>query len=453
MNNTENVNVKEVPKAIDAEVAVLGSVFLDPSVMLNARDSLSVSDFFDQRNRLIFQEMINLFDKGLSIDVTSLLDALKKSNNLNPAGGEDYILGLSDYSYNADNADVYIELILDASIKRNAISTLESLAQDGYKNYDSQKYLEIVERKVFDISKKRRTSPFVSSREIANLVEENTKKRARSTSELIGLDTGFPTLNSYTQGFQGGKLMILAARPGMGKSAMALNLAMNVSEKNNVNVALFALEMSNEEVMQRIIAATGMINLRAIQNGRMDKNSWARFSSIIERVSNYKILFDDSTDSTIEAIRSKCRKLKQESGLGMIVIDYLQLIEYDNDSAKLSQVQKITIITRNLKLLARELDVPILVLSQLSRETEKRDDKRPVMSDLRDSGSIEQDADLIIMLYRPDYYDNKQDKKAGEVDVIVGKNRSGSTGTIKMVWTGEFMKFRERTKEDEVTEE
>ena len=447
----ENVNsVKEMPKAIDAEIAVIGSIFVEPYVIINARDSLSLDDFYDIRNRLIFKEMVNLNDKGIAIDVTSVLDALKKVGALEQAGGEEYILTLSDYSYSADNIDTYIELILDASIKRNAIKTLESLAQEGYKNTDSQKYLEGVERKVFDISKKRRTTPFRTSKEIANLVETNTKNRSTSSSDLIGFDTGFPTLNQYTQGFQGGKLIILAARPGMGKSAMALNLAMNISEKNDTNVALFALEMSNEEVMQRMIAATGMINLKSIQNGRMDKNAWARFSSVLDRVSRYKIYFDDSTDSTIEAIRAKFRKLKQESGLGLIVIDYLQLIEYDNDSQKLSQLQKITIITRSLKLLARELDVPVLVLSQLSRDVEKRDDKRPVMSDLRDSGSIEQDADLVLLLYRPDYYAKKTERGTGQVDVIVGKNRSGATGTIEMVWTGEFMKFRESNKEEEI---
>jgi replicative DNA helicase len=188
-----------------------------------------------------------------------------------------------------------------------------------------------------------------------------------------------------------------------------------------------------------------------IQSGHMDKNSWVRFSPCLERVANMKIFFDDSSDSTIESIRAKCRKLKQENGLGMIVIDYLQLIEYDSDSDKMSQVQKITIISRSLKLMARELEVPIIVLSQLSRGVEQRDDKKPIMSDLRDSGSIEQDADMVLLLYRDEYY-NKASTRKGEADLILGKNRSGQTGEIAMIWTGEYMKFREKRSEDEVSE-
>ena len=209
--------------------------------------------------------------------------------------------------------------------------------------------------------------------------------------------------------------------------------------------------MSNEQLVQRMVAATGSINLKMIQSGHMDKNSWARFSPCLERVANMKIYFDDSSDSTIESIRAKCRKLKQENGLGMIVIDYLQLIDYDDESGKMSTVQKVTIITRSLKLLARELEVPIVVLSQLSRGVEQRDDKRPIMSDLRDSGSIEQDADMVLLLYRDEYY-NKASTRKGEADLILGKNRSGATGEIAMIWTGEYMKFREKRSEDEVSE-
>ncbi len=442
---------KQVPAAVEAEIAVIGSIFLEPSSIIIARDSISSDDFYDIKNKLIYKTMVLLSDAGMDIDVASVVTSLNENKLLEQAGGTDYLLEISKFSYSASNIETYLDMIYSASMKRKAIETLEDLVQKGYEAGEVSKYIDNVERTVFDMSKHRKTTSFETIRAVTEKLEKNTESRSKQDTQLVGFDTGFPTLNQYTQGFQGGQLIILAARPAMGKSAMALNLAMNVSTINDVNVAIFSLEMSNEQLVQRMVAATGSIKLGMIQSGHMDRNSWVRFSPCLERVANMKIFFDDSSDSTIESIRAKCRKLKQENGLGMIVIDYLQLIEYDNDSDKMSQVQKITIISRSLKLMARELDVPIIVLSQLSRQVETRDDKRPIMSDLRDSGSIEQDADMVLLLYRDEYY-NKASTRKGEADLILGKNRSGATGEIAMIWTGEYMKFREKRSEDEVSE-
>jgi replicative DNA helicase len=443
--------IKQMPTAIEAEAAVIGSIFLEPSSIIIARDSISSEDFYDIKNKLIYKTMVLLSDAGMSVDVTSVVSSLSNNNLLEQAGGMDYLLEISKLSYSASNIETYLDMIYSASMKRKAITTLETLVQKGYEVGEVSKYIDTVERTVFDMSKHRKTTSFETIRSVTERLERNTEARSKQDTQLVGFDTGFPTLNLYTQGFQPGQLIILAARPAMGKSAMALNLAMNISQINDVNVAIFSLEMSNEQLVQRMVAATGSIKLGMIQSGHMDKNSWVRFSPCLERVANMKIFFDDSSDSTIESIRAKCRKLKQENGLGMIVIDYLQLIEYDSDSDKMSQVQKITIISRSLKLMARELEVPIIVLSQLSRGVEQRDDKKPIMSDLRDSGSIEQDADMVLLLYRDEYY-NKASTRKGEADLILGKNRSGATGEIAMIWTGEYMKFREKRSEDEVSE-
>ena len=446
-----NLPIKQMPSAVEAEVAVIGSLLMEPSSIIIARDYVNADDFYDIRNNLIYKTMILLNDAGMSVDVATVVGSLKTNQLLDQAGGTDYLLEISKFSYSASNIETYLEMIYSASMKRKAIGTLEELVQKGYEAGDVTKYIDNVERTVFDMSKHRKTTSFETIRAVTEQLEKNTEARSKQDTQLVGFDTGFPTLNQYTQGFQGGQLIILAARPAMGKSAMALNLAMNVSTINDVNVAIFSLEMSNEQLVQRMVAATGSIKLKMIQSGHMDKNSWVRFSPCLERVANMKIFFDDSSDSTIESIRAKCRKLKQENGLGMIVIDYLQLIDYDDDSSKMSQVQKITIISRSLKLMARELDVPIIVLSQLSRAVEGRDDKKPIMSDLRDSGSIEQDADMVLLLYRDEYY-NKASTRKGEADLILGKNRSGATGEIAMIWTGEYMKFREKRSEDEVSE-
>ena len=446
-----NLPIKQMPSAVEAEVAVIGSLFMEPSSIIIARDYVNADDFYDIRNKLIYKTMILLNDAGMSVDVATVVGSLKTNQLLDQAGGTDYLLEISKFSYSASNIETYLEMIYSASMKRKAIGTLEELVQKGYEAGDVTKYIDNVERTVFDMSKHRKTTSFETIRAVTEQLEKNTEARSKQDTQLVGFDTGFPTLNQYTQGFQGGQLIILAARPAMGKSAMALNLAMNISTINDVNVAIFSLEMSNEQLVQRMVAATGSIKLKMIQSGHMDKNSWVRFSPCLERFANMKIFFDDSSDSTIESIRAKCRKLKQENGLGMIVIDYLQLIDYDDDSSKMSQVQKITIISRSLKLMARELDVPIIVLSQLSRAVEGRDDKKPIMSDLRDSGSIEQDADMVLLLYRDEYY-NKASTRKGDADLILGKNRSGATGEIAMIWTGEYMKFREKRSEDEVSE-
>lgn len=437
----------QIPQEIDSEIAIIGCIFLDPNSIFQVADELSPDDFYDTRNSLIYQTMLDLNRNGSAIDATTVASDLNQKNLFEQAGGFDYLAKLTDYGYSTDNMDSYIQLVEDASLKRKAINTLNSLAQKGYDiNVNAFDYIDDVERTVFDLSKRRKVDEFRGIKDVAEAVSQQTIKNASRNGEIIGIDTGFQCLNKICQGFQSGQLIILAARPAMGKSAMAMNLAVNVATHNNngnASVAIFNLEMSAEQLVERMIACEASIHLGKIKNGQIPKNDWVRFNTGIEKLSKLNLYFDDSSDSTIASIRAKCRKLKANSRLDFVVIDYLQLIESEGKS----QIEKVTKITRSLKLMARELDCPILALSQLSREVEKRDEKKPIMADLRDSGSIEQDADIVMFLYREDYY-NKASERKGEADLIVSKNRSGATSEgLPFLFTPEFQRFKEKKEE------
>ena len=439
----------QVPQEIDSEIAIIGCIFLDPNTIFQVADELVPEDFFDTKNRLIFRTMLDLNRSGNIIDATTVASDLSQKKVLEQAGGLEYISRLLDYGYSTENIDAYIELVVNASLKRNTINTLTSLAQKGYEaSVDAFTYIDDVEKIVFDLSKRRKVEDFRGIKDVAEAVSQQTIKNATREEEIIGIDTGFQALNKISQGFQSGQLIILAARPAMGKSAMAMNLAVNVATHNangNASVAIFNLEMSAEQLVERMIACESSIRLNQIKNGHIFKNDWVRFNTSIEKLGKLNLYFDDSSDSTIASIRAKCRKLKANSRLDFVVIDYLQLIESEGKS----QQEKVTKITRSLKLMARELDCPVLALSQLSRDVEKREgDKKPIMADLRDSGSIEQDADIVMFLYREDYY-NRQSERKGEADLIVAKNRSGATSEgLPFLFTPEFQRFKEKKEEE-----
>lgn len=447
------MNTPMIPCEVEAEIALIGCIFLDESIIYQVADTLLPDDFYDQKNKLIFSTMLKLSKAGQKIDPMTVLSTLSSNNLLEQCGGMDYISKIADYGYSPSNVDTYVELIENAALRRNTIYTLSDLSQKGYDNkLTAFDYLEDVEKRIFELSKRRRVDAFKSISVVSKNVREATEKNATRNEDVIGLDTGFGALNKYTQGFQEGQLIILAARPAMGKSAMAMNLAVNIASCNkngNGTVAVFSLEMAAEQLFERMVAADSSIRLNQIKSGKIAKNDWVRFNTSCIRLGGMNLYFDDSSDSTIASIRAKCRKLKSESGLDFIVIDYLQLIESDSASQRLSQQEKISKITRSLKLMARELEVPVLALSQLSRKVEERDDKRPIMADLRDSGSIEQDADIVMFLYRDEYYNHSSERK-GEADLIIAKNRSGSTHEgLPFIFTGEFQRFKEKKAEEE----
>lgn len=442
-----------IPCNIEAEIALIGCIFIDENLIVELSDILIPDDFYDAKNRLIYRTMLNLSKEGKSIDVTTVVSTLQATNLLEQCGGMQYISSIADYSYSTLNFESYYKLVSEAAMKRVTINKLTKLAQDGYDSkIEAYEYVDSVEKEIFELSKRRRVDSFKPISVVSKTVMSNTEKNASRTDEVIGVDTGFGCLNKYTQGFQPGQLIILAARPAMGKSAMAMNLAVNVARKNKsstATVAIFSLEMSAEQLVERMVACESNIRLNYIKNGHIgDKNSWTRFNTACNKLGKLNLYFDDSSDSTISSIRAKCRKLASDASLDFVVIDYLQLIESDSSGTRASQQERISKISRSLKLMARELNVPVLALSQLSRAVEQRgEDKRPIMSDLRDSGSIEQDADIVMFLYREDYY-NRASERKNEADLIISKNRSGSTHEgLPFIFTGEYARFKEKQDE------
>lgn len=443
--------LKLTPSDVEAEIAVLGCILMDQSLITIALDRLVIDDFYDQKNKLIFKAIVELSNDKKSIDVSTITSKLKENNQFDIVG-YNYFSEIAEHGFMTENIDSYIDMIIVASQRRNAINTLLKLADSGYDTKTSSvDYIDYVERTVFDLAKNRNVEQFTPIKTVSQNVLDSTTRAAARQTEIIGLDTGYDELNKLTAGFQPGQLIILAARPAMGKSAMALNLAYNVAVKNKASkasVAVFSLEMSSEQLVQRMLACESSIELGRIINGSIQKQDWIRFTTSCSKLSGLNIYFDDASDVNIAKIRAKCRKLKVDQGLDFIVIDYLQLIEPDSQSAHASTIEKITKITRSLKLMARELEVPILCLSQLSRKVEERDEKKPIMSDLRDSGSIEQDADIVMFLYREDYYNAKSERK-GEADLILAKNRSGSTSEgIPFMFRGKFQSFKEKKDEE-----
>ena len=440
----------KVPCELDAELALIGSILIDQNLIIQVSDLLPADAFYDQRNKIIYQAMLDLSKTGSGIEAITLINHLNSHARLEAAGGTDYISNIADAYYTPANIDTYVDLITNAYVKRNAIEVLQKLSQEGYNaDVSAFDYVDKAEKAIFELSKTRRVQPFKEIEQVVDDVFNMTSRMSEMTDDVIGIDTGFSPLNKYTQGFQPGQLIILAARPAMGKSAFAMNLATNVCQYNkngNASVALFSLEMSAEQICERMWACDSSIRLDQIKNGKMSKIEWARFNNSKAKLKKYKLHFDDSPNSTVSSIRAKCRKLKAEGELDFIVIDYLGLIQPETALAKASTVEKISAITRGLKLMARELEVPVLALSQLSRKVEERDSKRPIMADLRDSGSIEQDADIVMFLYREEYYVHNSERK-GEADLIIAKNRSGNVTSeegVAFSFNGPFQRFTEK---------
>ncbi len=442
-----------IPSNIDAEIALLGCIFLDESLIISVNDAISYTDFYDSKHKEIYKAMLDIYQDKKNIDITSLISYLNNNNLIVQVGGIEYINSIANFSYSTANFETYVNLVKEASLKRNTISALEKLTQEGYKReLNANDYLSSVESVIFELSKKRRTEEFSRIDKLTEKVKENTEKNFNSDGGITGLDTGFNNLNKLTLGFQKENLIILAARPAMGKSAMAMNLAVQVAENNKGGkavVAIFSLEMGAEQLVERMIASEAQIKLNTLKKGNLSPQEWRLFANSTRKLSNLNLYFDDSSMITISDIRAKCRKLASEVGLDFVVIDYLQLIAGDEPGK--SKQEEVSKISRSLKLMARELQIPVVALAQLSRDVEKRDDKKPIMADLRDSGSIEQDADIVTFLYRDDYYRKEKSDRPGEADLIISKNRSGSAGIeLRYIFQGGFSRFVDNELEEGV---
>jgi len=416
---------KITPHNREAEQAVLGSVFVDQTAMKSIVDKLDTDDFFVLKHKVIFNAMVDLYKSNVEIDYTTLTNLLNTRELLAEAGAIDYILGLINAVPSIANLTNYINIVKDKSITRRIMDACRQIVEDGYGTDDALSFVDESEKKIFDIAKERRTSDFVRIGEVTEIVIEKAEAAKENQGTLTGLDTGFTMLNRMTLGLQPTELLILAARPSMGKSAFALNIARNVAKLDHKPyVAFYSLEMGSDQLVSRMLSSESRIHSTKIRTGNLSNLEWQQLNLAQESLSKLNIVFDDSGTVKVTDLRQKCRKLKQDKGLDLIIVDYLQLLSGSNPSV--GRVNEVSEISRTLKEMARELKVPVIALSQLSRQVERRDDKKPLMADLRESGSIEQDADIIMFLYREDYY-TKDTTNANQVDLMIAKNRQGAT--------------------------
>ena len=445
--------VRQMPQSLDAEKAVLGAAFLSKTALQKICDELSAESFYSDANAKIFGVLQEINDSDSPIDITIVTNKLNDKKILSQVGNVEYLSEIIDSVPSASNVDYYINIVKEKMVGRKIIETAEEIANDAYSSEDSiYDVLDSAEMKMLRIGNMRKTSEFKRIQDVAYKEQENLEKLAEQGSEITGLATGFFDFDKLTAGLQPNQFIIIAARPAMGKTAFALNIATNASMNNDKAVAVFNLEMSAEQLANRILQSLGGINGSKMRTGRLEHNDWKKLNEAISRLSNANLYLDDTPGITIGEIRSKCRRLaNSDKGLSLVVIDYLQLITGPLKTAGNRQ-QEVSEISRSLKTMALELGVPVIALAQLSRAVESREDKRPIMSDLRESGSIEQDADIVSFLYRDDYYNKeaRRDDNASITEFIIGKNRSGPTTTIELLFkkdTSTFVNFQRESGE------
>ena len=427
------------PHSIEAEKSVLGAALLSKDALFDVVEVVRAEDFYDENHKEIFKAILDLHRKSAPVDALTVAEELKKRNSLNMVGGRAYIASLSAGTPTTSNAMEYGKIVAEKASIRKLIGTADDIVAKGYEgSMDAGQILDYAESGIFEISQKRQKGQYSHIKDVLLTNIEIIDKASKLDGGLTGVTTGFKYLDNMTSGLQRSDLIILAARPAMGKTAFALSLALNAAVKGKASVMVFSLEMSKEQLGQRLLSMESKVGMQALKTGKLERRDWDDINIALDILSKARIHIDDTAGINIMEMKSKCRRLKAEEGLDLVVIDYLQLMNPEGKSD--SRTQEISVISRNLKLLARELDCPVLVLSQLSRAPEQRTDHRPMLSDLRESGSIEQDADIVIFLYRDEYY-NEDTEAVGECEVIVAKQRSGPTGTVKVAWLDKLTKF------------
>ena len=443
---------KVMPNNLEAEESVLGACFLSKYALQKATENLLPESFYNEKNAKIFSSMIALQEEKTPIDLTTITSYLKKKNELNEVGGVEYLTEVLNFVPTASNVDYYIQTVEENAVLRKLIETANEIATEGYRNDESiNEILDSSEKKILNIVKKRKSSEFISIKEVLAKTQSDLERLSEFKNEITGLATGWYDLDKLTTGLHPNEFIIIAARPAMGKTAFALNLATHAAMTQNKSVAVFNLEMSAEQLAMRILSSLGQIEGFKLRTGNLMNNDWKRINEAISQLSNTNLVIDDTPGITIGEIRAKCRRLaSSEKGLALVVIDYLQLISGGKNYGANRQ-QEVSDISRSLKTLAMELNVPIIALSQLSRSVEGREDKRPIMSDLRESGSIEQDADIVSFLYRDDYY-NKEARTEDNTSIselIIGKHRNGPTTTIELLFKKNTSTFLNLKREKE----
>lgn len=434
--------MREIPKNIEAEQNVIGGMILSKYAIEEATGKLNAGSFYIKEHQIIFNAIVHLFENRQMVDIRTVTTYLVEQNQLEMSGGVDYLAQIADKVMTTANINYYIDIVADRALARRVIEVSEQIASEGYENEgEIADYLSRAESTILDVIRSRQTTDFQSSEQVIDVITKKLDHLANNPTGITGIQSGYKYIDRVTNGWQPGDLIILAARPGAGKTAFALNMASNAANLSKKPVGIFSLEMPSEQLMSRIIAAEGRIEGQKLRTGQFEQEDLLKYATATERLKSSPIFIDDTAGIKVSEIASKCRKLERENnGLGLIIIDYLQLIT-GSGNYKDNKVQEVSEISRSLKLLARELKVPIIALSQLSREVEKRADKRPMLSDLRDSGSIEQDADIVCFLYRDDYYTKEDSEFPGLVEFIIAKHRNGGLDTITLNFEKEINKF------------
>ena len=431
---------KVPPHDLEAEQAIIGSMLTDRDAVISAIEVLKEEDFYREDNKAIYTAILNLYNRAEPIDIITVKAELESMGKFEQVGGLEYLAELPEKVPTTANAMKYIKIVEEKSTLRRLIKTANEIIELGYNpTEDVEDIMEGAEKKIFNIMQDKSQKSYSPIKDV--LVESFTKLEElyNRKQHITGVPSGFTELDYRTAGFHGSELILIAARPAMGKTAFALNIATNAAVKANVPVAVFSLEMSKEQLVNRILCSESMVDSNKVRTGKLEEDDWTKLAGAIGPLSEAQIYIDDTPGINIMEIRAKCRKLKLEKNIGMVVIDYLQLIQGTNKRGG-SREQEISEISRSLKILAKELNVPVIALSQLSRAAEQRPDHRPMLSDLRESGAIEQDADIVMFLYRDDYY-NQDSEKKDIAEVIIAKHRGGSTGTVELLWLGSYTKF------------
>lgn len=434
------------PHNIEAEQAVLGAIFLEQDALIRAVEFIQSEDFYRTTHQRIFQIMQELAEADQAVDLITVTSELQDRKWLEEIGGVSYLSDLANSVPTAANVDYYAKIVQEKATLRRLIKVATQIVSSGYSSEDEVEEILIqAEKSIMDISGSRTADGFVSIKDVLVETYERIEKQHNTKSDLTGIPTGYRDLDHMTAGFQRSDLFILAARPSVGKTAFALNVAQNVAARANETVAIFSLEMSASQLVQRMLCSEGNIDANRMRTGTFVEEDWEKLTMAIATLSKASIFIDDTPGITVGQIRAKCRRLKAEHGLGLILIDYLQLI---HGSGRENRQQEISMISRTLKTIARELDCTVIALSQLSRAVEQRQDKRPMLSDLRESGSIEQDADIVAFLYRDDYYDQESENK-NVIEIIIQKHRNGPVGKVELAFLKEYNKFVNLSRQDD----
>ncbi|MDD6323042.1 MAG: replicative DNA helicase [Bacilli bacterium] len=438
------MNERVMPQKIDAEQAILGSMFLSEKALERVCESLNKDMFYLDSHKKIFETIKNLFDNKVPIDITTVTAELDRKKILNQVGGVEYLTQIVNVVPTAANCEEYIKIVEEKFLRRNLIEAGTDIANAGFSSTDDiGEILDDAEKKIFDVVKNRRGSEFKTIQDVLFKAQADLEKLSSLKGEITGVPSGYYDIDKLTAGFHENELIIVAARPAMGKTAFAVNMAVNMALNSKKTVALFNMEMGAEQLISRMLSSVGQIEANKLRTGKLEHQDWKRVNEAISRLADTKIFIDDTPGMTVSEIRAKCRRLANSAdGLDVVIIDYLQLI---SGSAKYAgqRQQEVSEISRSLKTMAMELNIPVIALAQLSRSVEGREDKRPLLSDLRESGSIEQDADIVAFLYRDDYYNKESaiDENTSKSEFIISKHRSGPTASVNLIFKRDTSSF------------